>query len=707
MEALLLKYGYLVLFLGVFLEGEAFLLAGSFLANRGYFSLPFVVLVALAANTLGAQFYYFAARVRGRRWFENRFANSERYRRILRWMGSYGNWILLLSRFAFGFRIIIPAACGALGMTQSRFFLLNVLAGVLWTIPTAYLGFHFGTSIALALQQAHRYAIGGIVAAFALLAVYLAFRHWRRVMATFQRLEWSDLHGLFPFVMGLMGVLNLVSAVMPGPESRLGQIQRYLPFEVTQQSRTLMPFAGVVLLQVTRSLARRKETAWYVAVAALSISLGLQISGAVDLPHTLVSGMLLFYLVYFRRRFYARSDGPSMKRALVAAPILSLIVFAYAVTGLAAAPHQFRWFSGAHPVSEAFRSGVLILEPHVVGLTRDANRFLSSVQIAGWMARVYILVLLLRPVVLRARQEAPRDAVQRIFSEFGTHAINAFAVQPDKHHLLLAQGRGLAAYAAKGAVAIGCGDPMSAPEDFPAVVKEFTDHCVSHGWTPSLYLSSGECLHIYQSLGFAAQKTAEEAIVDLSFWSPPAIAFDSSNFSVQLYDRATAVNLFLDEQLEEVTEDWLETRHIGEMGFTIGHFSLESLSDGPVFTLGRQHRIEVFCAWLPYKNGKAMVLDLMRQRHSAPANSAEFLVAASIRLLKESGVREVSLSTEPVRPSAQEVVNPVDRGLVEIFAPRWEDRFIVYPRGAAVARINHALAAVQFGRFRTRWRLSK
>ena len=65
MDLLLLKYGYLLLFGGVIVEGEAFLIAGSFLASRGYFNIGTVALVALAANALSAQFYYTAARVRG------------------------------------------------------------------------------------------------------------------------------------------------------------------------------------------------------------------------------------------------------------------------------------------------------------------------------------------------------------------------------------------------------------------------------------------------------------------------------------------------------------------------------------------------------------------------------------------------------------------------------------------------------------------
>src|SRR5215831_9880709 len=470
MEFLLLKYGYLLLFVGVFLEGEAFLIAGAFLANQGYFNFGAVVMVALAANTLGAQFYYLAARMRGRPWFENRFSGSERYRRILKWMGNYGNWVLLLSRFAFGFRIIIPAACGALGMSQVRFFTLNLLAGILWALPTAFLGYYFGTGIAAALHQAHHYVIVAAAAGFLLLSVYLGIRHWRRVIATFQNLEFSDLHGLLPFAMGLMGVLNLVTALLPRSDTAIYTIQSWLPLEVTQESRTLMLFAGVALLQVTRSLARRKQTAWYVAVIVLSISLLLHLTGGFDLQHSLVAGLLLVYLLYFRRRFYGRSDSASMKRALISAPVLMSLVFLYGAIGFYAEPHQFRWFAHARPLSEAFRAGILIVEPRVVPLTRYAGRFLTSIQVAGWVSRVYILVLLLRPVVLSDRQEAPAQDVARIFARYGGHSAAAFAVQPDKHHLLLAQGQALAAFATKGAVAIACGDPMSSPDDLPAAV---------------------------------------------------------------------------------------------------------------------------------------------------------------------------------------------------------------------------------------------
>src|SRR5512137_2568644 len=110
MEALLIKYGYFLLFLGVAVEGEAFLLAGSFLAHRGYFSLQIVILLAVLSNCTADIVYYLLARARGRTWLDKRFAGNRHYQRTLELAERNASWLLLISRYAFGFRIIIPAA---------------------------------------------------------------------------------------------------------------------------------------------------------------------------------------------------------------------------------------------------------------------------------------------------------------------------------------------------------------------------------------------------------------------------------------------------------------------------------------------------------------------------------------------------------------------------------------------------------------------
>jgi lysylphosphatidylglycerol synthetase-like protein (DUF2156 family)/membrane protein DedA with SNARE-associated domain len=681
LELLLLKYGYLILFLGVVVEGEAFLIAGSFLASRGYFNLGTVTLVALAANALSAQFYYTAARVRGRGWFESRFQGNSPYRKIINWVSRRTNWLLLMSRFLFGFRIIIPAACGAFGMPLARFILLNVIAGLLWAVPTALAGYYFGESVGEWFKNARDYTLIFAIVVAAGIGLFLAIRHIQRARSIFQNLEWSDLHNTIPFVIGLMGAVNIVSAIWPNSERLIGQLQDWLPLEVSQGSRMLMLFTGFALLQVSRNLASRKELAWYVAVIALSVSLLLHFASGLDVQNSLIAGMLLTYLIYFRRRFYTRTDPASLRKGLMATPLLLLIVFFYAVTGFAATHQQFEWDNQANELTEAVRDGILIVQPQVVPMTRYARLFLTSIQVAGWVARLYILVLLLRPVILHKRLEAPAEDINRIFNLYGTESVAAFAVQPDKHHLLVANRQALVAYATKGSISLACGDPIAPDEAFIQAVTDFVEHCGRHGWMPCFYLAAERRLALYQSVRLQWVKVAEEAIIDLAHL--PLNVVDHS-YAVHRYNRSESADALIDEQLEEVTEDWLEKRHLREMSFTLGRFSLEQLAQGPVFIFGDRHYVEAFCAWLPYNAGKAAVLDLVRQRRNAPPGTVLQLLTHALRMLREMGFDEASLND-----------SVIDRSEIEKFDPSWESQYLVHPRGANLAKITKALTAIQ------------
>ncbi len=681
MELLLLKYGYLLLFLGVVLEGEAFLLAGSLLANRGYFNLLTVALVALAANTISAQFYYMAARVRGRRWLENRFYRGSRYQTILRWVNEHGNWVLVLSRFAFGFRIIIPAACGALGMPLMRFAILNVIAGLLWMIPTVFIGYYFGASIDSIVRDARGYLTGFFLTALLAVAAVLAARHVRKVTSIFQRFEWSDLHAVVPMMMGLMGLINVISAVWPGPESVLRSVRAWLPLEVSQGSRMLMLFAGVALLQVTWDLSRRKQLAWYVAVISLSASLMLHFTSGLDVQNSLIAALLLTYLIYFRRRFYTRTDPASLKKGLAITPLLLLLVFFYGVTGFAASGPEFIWDPGANAATESVRAGILIIRPHAVPASQSAALFLTSLQIAGWIARIYILVLLLRPVILHDRLEAPQDQIDRIFRLCGKDPLSAFAIQRDKHHLLVANNEGLVAYSSQGAIALACGDPLAPPGMFEVAFREYVDHCRRHGWIPCIYMAAEENLAFYHSLRMQSVKVAEEAIIDLaSFDAPVAIP---SAMPIHRYDRSREKDALIDEQLEEVSEDWLETRHLRELSFTTGYFSLESISDGPVFILGDRQRVQAFCGWLTYNNGRGAILDIVRQRRDASPEATHILLGQALRMLNQE-FDEASIPSTVLHSDQ-----------IETFAPKWRSRYLVHPRNARISKIINALQSVQ------------
>ena len=721
METLLLKYGYALLFLGVAAEGEAFLAAAALLVHRGYFRLAAVIAVAVAGNTVADLLYYFAARMRGREWLERRYGASRYYQRVVLGVQRHGRWMLLGSRFAFGFRILIPAACGALGMPPGTFLPMVVLAGILWAVPVAFLAYSSGGAMHSALVDLRHYEV--LIAA-ALVLVPAGYLGARRLRAQVRRrdLRVTDLHALVPFAVGLMGVLNLVSAIVPHPPETVLRLERWLPLEVMQRSRPLMLFAGLALLQVTRSLARRKELAWWIAGAALSISLLSHVGRGMDFHHSLVAALLIGYLVAFRRRFYARSDPTSVKKALRMAPVLVAAVLLYGDAGLRALRAEYAWDPGATPLTAAFRSGVAILDPGVDPRTEHAARFLGSLQIAGWLARLYLLALLLRAVVQRQRLEAPAAEVQRLFRAHGRHSLAAFAVQPDKHHLLLAGGRGLAAYAVRRGVALACGDPLAAAEALEESATEFVGHCRRNGWTPCIYEAAEENLAVYQRLGMGSLKVAEEAVIDLPAFSLAggkraalralAHKVTRAGLAVRRYDRTLAPDPAVDEQLEAISEEWLAEKRLGEMGFTLGRFSLDSLADVRVFLCHSAERVEAFCSWLEYRGGRAVVLDLMRKRRDAVSGTMDLLLAESLLALKAEPLEEASLANAPLA-NVGAPRSPLDRGVALLFenlnafygyknlfqfkkkfAPRWEGRYLVYPHGSEMPRIAVAMTLV-------------
>ena len=270
---------------------------------------------------------------------------------------------------------------------------------------------------------------------------------------------------------------------------------------------------------MTRGLIRRKEAAWYVACIALVTSLLLHITRGLDFHHSFIAALLLTYLVRFRRRFWARSDPASVRQGLLAIPVLFSVVCLYGYIGLRYTQSQYAWYPGASPATEAWRSGVLILEPQLDPVTAHAARFLGSLQIGSWLVRFYILVLLLRPVIMRRRVEAPRERIDAIFSAHGHHSLSAFAVQEDKHHLLLCDGRALIGYAVRSHVALACGDPLASDSDFEAAVRGYIEHCAGNGWIPCFYEASESRLPLYRLQIVRSLKIAEEAVLDLGEFS--------------------------------------------------------------------------------------------------------------------------------------------------------------------------------------------
>lgn len=184
MEYFLLEYRYWVLFVVTFLEGETILIIAAYLASLGYLNIWMAALVAASGTFLGDQVYFWIGRRFGNEWLRTRKKSWKmRVSRVLKMVHKWDAWFILSYRFIYGLRNVSSFAMGLSKIQFWRFFVLNMLASVVWAAVFSATGFYFGMAMETFIGRAKEYQIyvlGGIVFASFLVWLVLKIREKKR-----------------------------------------------------------------------------------------------------------------------------------------------------------------------------------------------------------------------------------------------------------------------------------------------------------------------------------------------------------------------------------------------------------------------------------------------------------------------------------------------------------------------------------------------
>ncbi len=157
MESLISKYGYLLVAIGTFLEGEIILIWGGFWAHLGRLSLPLVMAFAYLGTVLGEMSLFCLGRWRGR-WLFSRFPPfRDALPRLERFTARYGVWGIFLGRYFYTLRSIGNVFYGMNRMPWGTFIWATLLSCAVWTVVVSLAGFLFGRAAALFFNEIKRY----------------------------------------------------------------------------------------------------------------------------------------------------------------------------------------------------------------------------------------------------------------------------------------------------------------------------------------------------------------------------------------------------------------------------------------------------------------------------------------------------------------------------------------------------------------------
>jgi membrane protein DedA with SNARE-associated domain len=160
MLSLIGRYGYLIVFLGVMLEGvgiplpgETVLITAGALAHRGSLTLWETMVVGSLGAVMGGQAGYCIGRFGGRpfvlRWGRYAFITSERLGRAESFFEQHGRKAVFFGRFIAGLRVFGALIAGMSRMSWGKFTVYSVLGGVVWATAVVALGYFLWASIGL------------------------------------------------------------------------------------------------------------------------------------------------------------------------------------------------------------------------------------------------------------------------------------------------------------------------------------------------------------------------------------------------------------------------------------------------------------------------------------------------------------------------------------------------------------------------------
>jgi membrane protein DedA with SNARE-associated domain len=151
-------YGYLAVFflialesLGIPLPGELTLVAASIFASTGKLQIPWVIVTAAAAATIGGIAGYLIGETAGRafvlRFGRYVFLSEEHLAKAERFFARRGDVAVLVGRFIAFLRVFAALLAGINRMSFPRFAVFNTIGAIAWSVLYGVLAYELGAQV--------------------------------------------------------------------------------------------------------------------------------------------------------------------------------------------------------------------------------------------------------------------------------------------------------------------------------------------------------------------------------------------------------------------------------------------------------------------------------------------------------------------------------------------------------------------------------
>jgi len=173
MESFIHDWGYIALFLYSFGGGMLGIAVAAVFAATGELNIYTVLVVATVANTIGDQFLFTMAR-------NNKSHAKEmmqKYKRKIAlahlMMRKYGSVTILLQKYVYGIKTLIPLSIGLTKFDGKKFFIFNLIGAIIWSLVVGLSAYLLGDVFLSSVEEFKTYGIVFLITLIFLITYFL------------------------------------------------------------------------------------------------------------------------------------------------------------------------------------------------------------------------------------------------------------------------------------------------------------------------------------------------------------------------------------------------------------------------------------------------------------------------------------------------------------------------------------------------------
>ena len=588
--------------------------------------------------------------------------------------------------------------------------------GVFESVIILLLSPHVPTRELLGPLLAYRtiYYLLPLVAATALMGAHEAWRRKKelgkavRVFGSLSSVAVPPALAISTFV---AGAILLFSGALPAVKGRLEWIQDILPLPVIEMSHFLGSLAGVGLLLLARSLIRRIDAAYFLAIGFLSAGIVFSLLKGLDYEEAIILSVILAAFIPCRPYFYRKASLFSQKFS--AEWIVTIIL-------VSACAVWIMFFSYKHVEYTNSLWWRFVLQ-------ENAPRSLRATTGAIFALLLFGLVRLLHPSAPGRDADPKRDMeTAESIVRRSPCAYAYLALLGDKRFLFSETGNTFIMFALQGRSWIAMGDPVGPVDEHPELVWRFREMSNQFGGWPVFYEVGPDNLSLYVEMGLSMIKIGEEARVPLTAFSMSGksrqglrhtnnkLEREGCSFELVMPDKVSGII----PDLKRISDSWLTEKKTREKGFSLGFFDETYVCRTPVAIVRQHGRMVAFANLWPSAEKAEISVDLMRfAEQEAPGGVMDFLFTRLLLWSKDNGFHWFNLGMAPLSGLDDHALAPLwnrlgalvfkygeyfynFQGLREYknkFDPVWMPRYLVLPGGLALPQVLANITALTSG----------